>query len=526
VNDWMARPWIAGLVAVFFCLPSLIQAETYYVAVNGNDSWDGLTPETAWETLGKANNTLQAGDTVLIRGGNYSTGIEPVNSGSRNSRIVYRNYAGEAPVITGVSTAVSVNTKSYITVQGIAAVRVNMYALLDSCQYVSIQDCRFDSANSTSGWPTGVRIRDHAQFNRITGCTIGRVGYCTADDDKGGIMVIGTWEDANDHCDYNLLENNTIYYGGHHLIELVGRYNVIRNNYFHNEEWMDCSRPGGTCGNRTIVVGYDPVQCRQNLFEGNRFAFSGVPPDQNTSSGMSIRTPYNIVRSNFFYHNDGPGLGISTGRSSPNAQFNHIYHNVFYHNGYTLLSGVEQWKQGGLLVARHGRTLPTTDLSIKNNLFYDNNAADAMVFYYVSRDSQVVANNWEHAGDPLFHDVTSPVDPSDPSLPDFHLQSNSPCIGSGAFLTEVTSATGSGTRFQVDDPYYFMDGWGIIEGDLIQLEGQTQRVRITKIDYTSNTITVDQDLSWTHGQGVSLAYEGSAPDIGAYEYSEGSAIEK
>jgi hypothetical protein len=62
-----------------------------------------------------------------------------------------------------------------------------------------------------------------------------------------------------------------------------------------------------------------------------------------------------------------------------------------------------------------------------------------------------------------------------------------------------------------------MDGWGIIEGDLIQLEGETQKVRITYVDYDNNTITVDSNISWNQGQGVSLAYEGSAPDIGAYE---------
>jgi hypothetical protein len=65
-----------------------------------------------------------------------------------------------------------------------------------------------------------------------------------------------------------------------------------------------------------------------------------------------------------------------------------------------------------------------------------------------------------------------------------------------------------------------MDGWGIIEGDFIQLGGQTQRVRITNVDYSSNTITVHQSLSWTNAQGVSLAYEGSAPDLGAYEYGQ------
>jgi hypothetical protein len=62
-----------------------------------------------------------------------------------------------------------------------------------------------------------------------------------------------------------------------------------------------------------------------------------------------------------------------------------------------------------------------------------------------------------------------------------------------------------------------MNGWGLIDGDLIQLEGQTQTARIKNINYTTNTITVDTPLYWNNGQGISLAYQGFAPDVGAYE---------
>ena len=66
-----------------------------------------------------------------------------------------------------------------------------------------------------------------------------------------------------------------------------------------------------------------------------------------------------------------------------------------------------------------------------------------------------------------------------------------------------------------------MDGWGIIDGDLIQLEGQTQTARVIAIDYDSNVITVDRSLKWNKAQGVSLPYTGIAPDVGAYEFSTG-----
>jgi hypothetical protein len=112
----------------------------------------------------------------------------------------------------------------------------------------------------------------------------------------------------------------------------------------------------------------------------------------------------------------------------------------------------------------------------------------------------------------------------DSSYPNLNLQAGSPCIDAGAYLTTVTSANGIGRIFQVSDSRYFMDGWGItgVQGDEIQLYGTSQRARIIKIDYSTHTITVDKDLTWTQNQGVSLAYEGAGPDIGAHEFSDTS----
>jgi len=91
-------------------------------------------------------------------------------------------------------------------------------------------------------------------------------------------------------------------------------------------------------------------------------------------------------------------------------------------------------------------------------------------------------------------------------------------IDAGRYLTFTTSS-GSGTKIYVENANFFCDGFGLIEGDLIQLEGQTDRAKITKVDYDNNTLTLNTTLTWYSGQGVSLAYNGSAPDIGAFEYA-------
>jgi hypothetical protein len=70
----------------------------------------------------------------------------------------------------------------------------------------------------------------------------------------------------------------------------------------------------------------------------------------------------------------------------------------------------------------------------------------------------------------------------------------------------------------VENARFFTDGFGITIGDEIQLASTSQRATILSIDFSTNTLALDRDLTWKAGEGVSLSYEGSAPDIGAYEY--------
>jgi hypothetical protein len=264
-----------------FLISSTI-AKTYYVdCINGLDTHLGTSLLESWKTVTKANQTLVAGDTLLIKGGIYSNSISPLNNGNKQQPIIYRNYETEDVIFRELATAISIIGKSNIIVSGITAKYVDRYVLLENCNNVIVKNCHFDSANNTGGWPIGIVIHRNAHHNKIQDCIVGRVGYCTTNpsDDKGGLIVIGNWSDTSDHTDYNVLENNVFFYGGHHIIELIGKYNVIRNNYFHNEEWMSCSQTGGICGNCNLIVGYDPKQSCWNLIEGNKFSFAGLPPE-------------------------------------------------------------------------------------------------------------------------------------------------------------------------------------------------------------------------------------------------------
>jgi hypothetical protein len=365
-------------------------------------------------------------------------------------------------------------------------------------------------------------------------------------DDIGGLMVVGAWEDSTDSTAYNLIENNILYHGGHHVMDVSSKYNIIRGNTFHNENWTSCNRPsaGNLCGNRNILVG-DIISAYWNVIEGNRFAFSGASIDDLTgASGLSIRCSHTIVRKNLIYLNDGPGMTLYADASGIyDSRYCHIYNNVFYKNGVSPLSQSDYRYTFGLTfddVAGNNPAIPITDNAIKNNLFYRNTGGD-FYFYYTSLSLQTVLGNYYATAsnnsvsmaaipgnivsnaDPLFADISAASTVGNIAAFDFHLRPGSPAIDKGAFLTTTTSA-GSGSVITVGDASYFIDGYGIIGGDTIQLEGKTGHAQIIGIDYAANKITLDKSLTWSSGQGVALPYSGTAPDIGAYEYVAGGAV--
>lgn len=74
----------------------------YYVSANGCDTADGFTPETAWKTIAKVNQSLAAGDEVRFRCGDTFYGqIHAVAGISPVQPTVYTSYGeGEKPVIS------------------------------------------------------------------------------------------------------------------------------------------------------------------------------------------------------------------------------------------------------------------------------------------------------------------------------------------------------------------------------------------------------------------------------------------
>ena len=90
------------LALLLFSVPAW--ATQYYVSNTGSDSANGLTLGTAWLTIGHANSTLVAGDTVDIVAGSYPESITKGNSGSAGLPITYEAYQGGTVIMDGSET--------------------------------------------------------------------------------------------------------------------------------------------------------------------------------------------------------------------------------------------------------------------------------------------------------------------------------------------------------------------------------------------------------------------------------------
>jgi hypothetical protein len=281
-----------------------------------------------------------------------------------------------------------------------------------------------------------------------------------------------------------------------------------------------------------------------NVIEGNRIHDAHMevdPSDHRIVPGWKIGSSQNIYRRNFFYDNSRYGLMISPERgSSAHVEGNRIYHNVFYKNGaggfVFLIDRSPRSRAGGNILINNvfydNAALvvdgPQIDFRVRNGGFSDSYFANNSILGRTPGASAIRAQGVgtgalglaffekRYAGNFRDNLETNPRFAGDPRRSGFEPTRASPLVDRGAFLTTAVGA-GSGTRIRVADARYFSDGFGIVDGDLIQLEGSDSARRIAKVDYANHRITVEAPLTWRDGQGVTLRYSGSAPDIGAVE---------
>ncbi|MCX6880611.1 MAG: right-handed parallel beta-helix repeat-containing protein [Verrucomicrobia bacterium] len=565
ISNIVLLPVILGLLsgtaanaAKLIYVDSTIAADSIAYSVETRSATGGNA--VAKKTIASATAAVAIGDTILIRAGTYAEVIYPKISGEPGNPITYKNFGNEVVYITGKSIGTTVPVgedtsyawevygiyfydKDYITIEGLHIDNV-YWARIVNTHHVILRNNTFTRA-------PGFGTRGAVKFITY------RAPHDSAapHESHHNQIIDNILDDGNDnllliHSDSNLVEGNTMTKARHTLWCIrAGSFNIVRNNYLYN----DLQKVGEIYDAETdLPIQFDAT--KYNVVEGNIFAKTGNYGLGAVWAGIQFAGQKCIIRNNRFYNTIGPGLSFAIygGEASYNYG-NRVYHNVFDQTDFAGIALPNNW-QGyafydniiknniltnsvfvandtrwtfytGTLAGKPIQFMPSqiTDFVFeKNSLFYSGGGSEYLithgdryiygtqphaVAWWNANHSAVFKNNME--ADPLFVDAASH---------DYHLQRNSPMIDAGTFLTK-TSGSGSGTSMAVEDASYFHDGFGIEgeTGDLIQLEGGMKTARVMHIDYANNTLTLDQPLAWTSGKGVSLAYSGKAPDIGAYE---------
>ncbi|MCK4624967.1 MAG: right-handed parallel beta-helix repeat-containing protein, partial [Phycisphaerae bacterium] len=203
---------LAGSVCALFLfgigVNAALAGTTYYVSLTGNNSWNGLTPQTAFRTIVKGVSVITAGDTLIIKSGNY--GNEQVTlyrSGAAGSPITIKAEEPGKVIMkgTGGDRGIYLRNRSYIIIEGIEFTNYSSgIGIWYSSSYITVRKCLFRENNS-SGITVYGRFTNPGASQHI-------------------LLTENTFLDFTDKQDYglclyastNLKATNNYFYGKHH----------------------------------------------------------------------------------------------------------------------------------------------------------------------------------------------------------------------------------------------------------------------------------------------------------------------
>ena len=523
----------------------------YYIDVtNGNNSWSGTSPTFTGGRTGPWANPqpinyggscypVAAGTTIYFLPGVIqtqdaafeSTSLNLVNAyGTSNAPIVVAPYNGATVIFTNSgpnNNQLNMDACAWVKIYGLQFTNGHRTPILQNCTNCEIVSNFFGQTIDTSGLGplTGpFTVYNNCVSNWIHNNVSGpSVVFWNSNGDAGEHgAVLGTYFSSQDNSYGNIIESNTFFGGGHDTLAVYGQSNLVQYNLTYSVPQWSFSQIGYLFGSRGFDIGGGNGV--GNIVQYNDVDYCGQDCDQPGAITID-NGGLTLLRFNRIAGAAGNAIQVYGKGGTGPAGSNYILNNSAMLNSYNV-----SWTTSGALTNISYPTwqhpigfASTSNNMVVNNLLYWNFVNTWTFNEGASVDVQVCLNNLTNV-DPLFTDTNSSLyvlhaaPPFTP--PDFHLLPGSPAIAAGTWPTAITSASGSGTSFTVSDSHWFFAGqsaaWRTVFGDTIQLQGQTVTAVITSI--SGNTITVATPLSWTNGQGVAMAYPGSAPDVGAFEY--------
>ncbi len=462
-------------------------AKSYYVSTKGSDRNNGLSADSPFETLQKAADLTQPGDTVYVMDGTY-THPDPDNSiltirnsGTPSAWITYKAYPGDHPKLKSKNwNAINVQGASYIVVDGFTLEGNNDNITLD---YALSQKDNLSNP-ATSG---------------------------------NGIGIQGRSSQKGDNSHHIIIRNNEIYkFGGAGIYSRGGDYITIENNSVHDNAWYSPFGNSGIAiwgGRNTdnnsgykMIISGNTVYRNQELIPWSKVGKvtdgNGIIIDtlRNTDTGVEGgryrgRT---LVENNVVSSNGGRGIHV--------FQSDHVdvVNNTTFHNSQhpdvkdgeiTAIIASDVRVFNNILYAFTG--LPANSIFDATDVVYDYN-----LVFNSTRFTTSAFNN-KVGQDPLF---------VNPIVGDFSLQANSPALNAaGGSLMAVTD------RYGIQRPQGGGNDIGALEqvpnSGLSTKSGDAQPVILQGTNHADRLLGRDGDDQLTGLGGNDVLSSGQGRDI-------------
>lgn len=461
-----------------------------YVRPDGNDANTGTsdTPGGAWRHIYKAAKTLTAGQVAIIHDGSYTNdNLVTVRSGTNaTAKIVFMAYPGETPSLnapTHDNSNFEVNiAHNCIVIDGIKVTTlgdVTSEIMRISGNYNTMVNMDVGGTLGSPIQQDGPRVMGN--HNLIHGNYSHHFGNPGAAPNASGNEAFILWGSGSK---YNIVQYNHFSAGEHST-------GLIQNTGNSYNQWMNNLHDGGlglgvevVASDSSLIPAYNLIEGNEILDVGKNYTGTGYDKPSIEVSGNHNTIRRNILRDGGSSKTSSKAIELSAFGRSNNTSYNLIYNNVMYHN---TMEGIGQY--GGL---------GTPNNTIANNIIYYNaltgsdGAVGTQVYMAGSYSGTVYKNNM------ILYKTAGGVD-----TPGY----------TRAIMRDPTGYR-SVSRANTDWPTIFQSNITTTP-NFVDEAGKEFHLK-------STSGLINAGISITDTTWGTIGYNGSAPDIGAFEYLEGS----